>query len=268
MNREADRIRPQELQCEIVQDLLPLYHDGVVNDVTSETVKHHLSGCEVCRKEYEMLCDDFPPVQNIEEKSATKSGFDAFKKKTIKRQVIRGILIGAGVFVILAILGYVLKMPLVPVQDEYFTVKAIYRIKDGDETRFFFAYELPPYEGALKWDVETVETEEGVVLQANMKRPVICRISDSLYNGTNIDLVSLEENDNIEAVTFGGKVIWTEEENGTDEVPEYVYLYAGCTDSTEQIDCWVFDETMVGVTYTNGKQVYWDYDGNVILEAE
>ena len=34
------------LPCEVVKDILPLYVDEVVNDVTAELVKEHVEGCK------------------------------------------------------------------------------------------------------------------------------------------------------------------------------------------------------------------------------
>ncbi len=45
-------------ECEIVQDLLPLYFDDACNPVSKELVKQHLSTCEACRKIYEELKND------------------------------------------------------------------------------------------------------------------------------------------------------------------------------------------------------------------
>lgn len=40
-----------DLSCEIVQDLLPLYVDDVVSDETRKAVEKHLQDCEACQKE-------------------------------------------------------------------------------------------------------------------------------------------------------------------------------------------------------------------------
>ena len=46
-------IHKNKLDCKIIEDLLPLYYDGSVNDVTKNAVEDHLSDCEKCKKEYE-----------------------------------------------------------------------------------------------------------------------------------------------------------------------------------------------------------------------
>ena len=43
----------KDLPCAVVKDLLPLYHDGVVNSDTRDLIEAHLEGCESCRNELE-----------------------------------------------------------------------------------------------------------------------------------------------------------------------------------------------------------------------
>ena len=37
------------MNCGIIQDLLPLYHDGVCSDKSRAAVEEHLQTCEACR---------------------------------------------------------------------------------------------------------------------------------------------------------------------------------------------------------------------------
>ena len=39
-----------QLDHDIVQDLLPLYHDGVCSDESRAAVEEHLKTCEDCRR--------------------------------------------------------------------------------------------------------------------------------------------------------------------------------------------------------------------------
>lgn len=55
-----------KLPCELVQDLLPLYHDGVCSSVSRTNVEEHLSGCEACRKTLRALNAEIEPVQEVE----------------------------------------------------------------------------------------------------------------------------------------------------------------------------------------------------------
>lgn len=47
------------MNCKIVQDLLPLYHDGVCSRESRAAVETHLAGCEACRK---LLADVDAPL--------------------------------------------------------------------------------------------------------------------------------------------------------------------------------------------------------------
>ena len=48
------------LDCQIVQDLLPLYHDEVVRPKTKAAVEAHLAECPDCAREYKELCAQLP----------------------------------------------------------------------------------------------------------------------------------------------------------------------------------------------------------------
>ena len=45
-------------QCEIVQDLLPLYVDGACSESSAAMVRDHLASCSQCKVLYEKLCSD------------------------------------------------------------------------------------------------------------------------------------------------------------------------------------------------------------------
>ena len=36
--------------CNLIQDLLPLYHDGVCSKESAEIIENHLSECTVCKE--------------------------------------------------------------------------------------------------------------------------------------------------------------------------------------------------------------------------
>jgi len=38
-----------KISCDVLSDLLPLYHDGVCNQSTQKLVQEHLKECESCR---------------------------------------------------------------------------------------------------------------------------------------------------------------------------------------------------------------------------
>ena len=65
-----------KLRCEIVQDLLPSYVDGLTSDETNEAIKDHLADCVSCRDMYErMKADETSAEENSE-------GMEKEKKET------------------------------------------------------------------------------------------------------------------------------------------------------------------------------------------
>lgn len=46
-----------DLTCEVVQDLLPSYVDGLTSDVSNQAVEQHLKTCENCRKLYREMSE-------------------------------------------------------------------------------------------------------------------------------------------------------------------------------------------------------------------
>jgi len=47
-----------KISCDIISDLLPLYHDGVCNEASKKLVEEHLSECDTCRAMLEKLSDN------------------------------------------------------------------------------------------------------------------------------------------------------------------------------------------------------------------
>ena len=69
-----------KLQCEIVQDLLPSYVDGLTSEVTNEAVEEHLKACDGCTKVKERMEEKEPPVADEEQRQEID-----FLKKTRKK---------------------------------------------------------------------------------------------------------------------------------------------------------------------------------------
>ena len=70
-----------KLRCEIVQDLLPSYVDGLTSDETNEVVKDHLADCVSCRDMYErMKADETSAEENSEVMEKEKKEINFLKK--------------------------------------------------------------------------------------------------------------------------------------------------------------------------------------------
>ena len=68
------------MNCDIIQDLLPLYHDGVCSEGSRAAVKEHLTACEDCRRLLEDM--DMP----LPEEKRAKAANDAAAVKRISQE--------------------------------------------------------------------------------------------------------------------------------------------------------------------------------------
>ena len=71
--------------CDMIQDLLALYHDGVCSEDSREAVEQHLAGCEKCQNTIKLLGDT-----ELENRVAEQAGevIKAHRKKQRRRIVI------------------------------------------------------------------------------------------------------------------------------------------------------------------------------------
>lgn len=47
------------IACEVINDLLPLYHDGICSDESKVLVDKHIADCKDCRSELDMMNSGF-----------------------------------------------------------------------------------------------------------------------------------------------------------------------------------------------------------------
>lgn len=76
--------------CNLVKDLLPLYHDGVCSEESTEVVEQHLAECKECEQYYSSLCrsDDMVVIPDDPEWEKKKaSSYQRIRKKLLKKQI-------------------------------------------------------------------------------------------------------------------------------------------------------------------------------------
>lgn len=88
----------RKTECEIVQDLLLGYVDGVLNEESKKLVEKHLSECEKCRKKLEDIRKDIKENENNQKKEID------YLKKIRRKSRIKSILIALGI-ILLILLG-------------------------------------------------------------------------------------------------------------------------------------------------------------------
>lgn len=96
-----------KLSCEVIQDILPLYHDGVCSEQSRKLVDEHISSCATCKKMLNSL------VEEELDGALRKETQEVLKKHAKKEKSIAmktGIVI-AGVLMLPIIIAVLLTLP-------------------------------------------------------------------------------------------------------------------------------------------------------------
>lgn len=95
-----------DLTCEVVQDMLPSYVDGLTSDVSNQAVEQHMKTCESCRKLYSemrepMNGEDVSEINDGQKADSKKSSEIDYLKKIRKRNRMR--ILAAVLIVVIAV---------------------------------------------------------------------------------------------------------------------------------------------------------------------
>lgn len=257
----------EKLDCAIVSDLLPLYHDGVVNEITAEAVKSHLNDCKNCTAEFEKLQLELPAV---EKDASTKSKFSGMMKKLKRKRIFITIIVAILSCALLAGSFYVLtQVPIVDVDDAEIEVIRVYRYEADGFKKFFILYSRPKNYNGITFGTLDVTNEDGsCVLKLNEKRTILYQKPDEPIVSEGIWVLDANYWEDFDELKFGDNVIWTEAENADDEVPDYVYAYDEFENGRSDIT-WItaIDEGYLGAQYPDGSCKYWSLNGDVIYNG-
>lgn len=88
------------VSCEIIQDLLPLYCDGVCSEESKKAILDHIQTCEKCREELRVMGLPIDMPEKSEEVEAAEAASRAWKQN--KRKAFRWGLILASLVVLIA----------------------------------------------------------------------------------------------------------------------------------------------------------------------
>lgn len=259
----------KKLDCEIVRDLLPLYHDDVVSEVTKAAVSEHLSECADCAVEFLKLRRELP-----EEKEVTPKKTFADLLRTRKKYRILALVTAFVLLCGLLIGGYFLQaqFPVVRISGKETAIKRIYRYETEEQYKYFVIFSYPLYDGMKITTEEEQVSEDSNFLGIACYRPLISRnhgmdtrilVIDCGYETADDGSIRKLEYD---MVLGGGDIadgdkVWHADVNADDEVPAYVYEYeghlqhgGGCTLDVEQ--------NLIGFDCADGVFRWWDLDGN------
>ncbi len=264
----------RKLDCEIVRDLLPLYHDDVVSEVTKAAVSEHLSECADCAVEFLKLRRELPEEKEVTPKKTFADLLRTRKKYRILASVTAFVLLCG-----LLIGGYFLQLqfPVMWINGRETAIKRIYRYETEEQYKYFVIFSYPLYDG-MKITTEGKQvSEKSSYLGIYCYRPLISRnhgmdtrilVIDCGYETADDGSIRKLEYDMVIGggdIENGDTIIWYADINADDEVPAYVYEYeghlqhgGGCALDVEQ--------NLIGFDCADGVFRYWDLDGNELDE--
>jgi len=96
------------VSCEIIKDLLPLYHDGVCSNDSKAMIEEHLAECDGCKADLQTMDEALfinNKAQNLKEAEAVKKLSRRWKKGMLK-SLLKGVLTTLLVIAAIALILY------------------------------------------------------------------------------------------------------------------------------------------------------------------
>lgn len=128
------------MNCGIIQDLLPLYHDGVCSPESRAEVEEHLKTCPDCRAVLAAMDAPLPEVEKVaaDDVAAVKQLSGAWKRDK-RRAWWKGALIAAAVCALLAGLwAAATQLYVFPVDPEKIEITDVRQLSDGRVLYHFY----------------------------------------------------------------------------------------------------------------------------------
>ena len=97
------------ISCEIIKDLLPLYHDCVCSNESKAAIDEHFAACEKCKEELAAMQSSLcigGVRENIKEAEAVKALSIRWKKGMVK-SLVKGALITLAVIAVIALIVFI-----------------------------------------------------------------------------------------------------------------------------------------------------------------
>lgn len=240
-----------QLSCEVVRDLLPLYHDKVVSKDTETAIENHLDICGECLKEYNKISTELPE----QKRSKFKADVGKVLKRIKTKAFIKGVLITCLIAVII-IGGYfsLFKLKISKLSPDEIKVEHAYKTDDG----IFLIYDLPRFGG-----VAISFMDEGNSLELVFKEAIFNSAEEKKFT----EYIDFKKDD-CDNLKINGKNIELETENIPEYVTEHLSFTANPFDSDKQIigECFDGDST-IHFHYNDGTEKIWKLDGTLIYEG-
>ena len=266
----------KDLPCEVVKDLLPLYHDGVVSSDTGIMIGAHLDHCEKCRTELDSICNGDKIEKGIIEYnkkpsiSAFRNGVSAIKRKG----TIRGVLITAlAVAVLLSGFIFLRTNSVIKVPVDQLKIDDVIRYDlgtDGGEG-MFFTYEMD-WDGGFSvlYNVSKDPKEIDIAIRRTAfwkkkfarHQRYCCVLNNFTKESADVK--------NAETIKVNGQVIWTKDQGVTNNPPDYVSALSQFECPKENVSpdkntIYADIKTdSISAAFEDHHGIKWDKEGNVI----
>lgn len=210
-----------KVSCHIIQDILPLYVDGIVSEDTKEMLEEHLRECENCRREAEHMQERIVLPDKGVFYQKEQEILQKLKRRLLNRRVFSAILGAAFVCVLLAVGYTVLMIPkeVIPFDPDKMKVEIVgedaYLSYQGNNlSGSFFAHPVKVQDGNREKEVARVYLEKNLwsayiqpYLQDQKEEMIyLCKASDmdALYYGE----FDIEYGENISEFPEGMELVW------------------------------------------------------------
>ncbi len=194
----------KQIPCEMIQDLMPSYVDGVSSEVSNRAIEEHVGECRECAS---ILSDMQAPEERTEEQEEQKREIDYLKKVKKRNRLIIGSVVA------LAVVGLVFAIRLLMdiFGGEYLLTNIDYHVEVTGNTLQITG--TTP-EGFVPDFCNACVTEEGVV------EAEIVYVPENLLNQNRSKKIELKEEfaEPIQKVKVNGDILW---QDGV-EIDEYV----------------------------------------------
>lgn len=108
-----------KIPCELIQDLIPLYVDGLTSDVTNSYMQEHFLVCAVCQKKYEMMNQSIASEEE-EMKIEEQKEIDYLKK--VKKSNRKKLFIGFISAVLIILIAIFIKVYIFGYETDSYTI--------------------------------------------------------------------------------------------------------------------------------------------------
>lgn len=194
-----------KIKCEMIQDVLPLYVDGLTSQVTNQEIEEHIAECEVCRTILERMREP----EMVEEMMEEKEKIDLLKvtKRRNRKHVVISVLCICAVLMI----GFLAKIFFIgnDVREE----SVICTVKKVDDT---FHIKASLTDSGLGF-VKTQVLEGDNFLRIDLKTALVSSFNQGEYE-TEYTIKNPEENE-ILRVYIGDRIVWEEGH----EIPQNIF---------------------------------------------